>query len=266
MKNEMKKDHYTIGDISKMYGIGADSLRYYEEKGLLKPERTPSGYRIYRDTDIWRLNVIGELRSLDVSVDNIKKYLESGSAQSAINILNDELVSVREKIEQLHEIESRLINTIDNILSAQNIHLNTVTIQNFPERRAFCIKQRFSSDEDMDKIMKRLVDDYGKHNIIGNNHIAAILTPLFDHDSLYSGAYLISDDGTEVIPAGNYLSIFYSGKWNSRHYVNILSEYAQQNKLRLDTNFMDLVWLDIHTTNKVEEHISELQVRIRSKI
>ena len=265
MNTAIKKDYYTIGDISKMYGIGADSLRYYEEKGLLKPERTPSGYRIYRNTDIWRLNVIGELRGLDVSVENIRRYLESGSAQSAISILSEELSSVRSKIEQLHSIEGRLEGTIGNILSAQNIHLNTITEQHFDERHAYMIKQRFSSDEDMDKIMKRLVDDYGGHNIIGNNHIAAVLTPLFDHDALYSGAYLIHEDGPVTIPAGDYLSIFYSGKWNSRHYVSVLGEYAVQNKLRLDTNYMDLVWLDIHTTNKVEEHISELQVRIRGR-
>ena len=32
------KDYYTISEISKLYGIGTDSLRYYEEAGCLPPE------------------------------------------------------------------------------------------------------------------------------------------------------------------------------------------------------------------------------------
>ena len=33
------KDYYTISEISKLYGIGTDSLRYYEEIGALEPKQ-----------------------------------------------------------------------------------------------------------------------------------------------------------------------------------------------------------------------------------
>ena len=52
------KKHFKIGEISKLYNIGVDSIRYYEEIGLIKPERSNSGYRYYSIHDIWRLNVI----------------------------------------------------------------------------------------------------------------------------------------------------------------------------------------------------------------
>ena len=51
------KKHFKIGEISKLYNIGVDSIRYYEEIGLIKPERSNSGYRYYSIHDIWRLNV-----------------------------------------------------------------------------------------------------------------------------------------------------------------------------------------------------------------
>ena len=36
------KDYYKIGEISRLYGIGTDSLRYYEELGIQKrPKRIP---------------------------------------------------------------------------------------------------------------------------------------------------------------------------------------------------------------------------------
>ena len=33
------KDHYTIGEIGKLFHIGPDSLRYYEKLGILSPRR-----------------------------------------------------------------------------------------------------------------------------------------------------------------------------------------------------------------------------------
>ena len=56
--------YFRIGEISKMYHIGTDSLRYYEKIGILSPKRGENQYRLYRTEDIWRLNVIRELREL----------------------------------------------------------------------------------------------------------------------------------------------------------------------------------------------------------
>ena len=41
------KDYYKINEIAKLYGIGVDSLRYYERLGILKPRRDTNGYRLY---------------------------------------------------------------------------------------------------------------------------------------------------------------------------------------------------------------------------
>lgn len=41
------KKYYTIGEVSKIYDIATDSLRYYEKKGLVIPQRRDNGYRIY---------------------------------------------------------------------------------------------------------------------------------------------------------------------------------------------------------------------------
>ena len=41
------KDYYKINEISKLYGIGVDSLRYYEKLGILRPRRDTNGYRLY---------------------------------------------------------------------------------------------------------------------------------------------------------------------------------------------------------------------------
>ena len=41
------KQYFKIGEISKLYKIGVDSIRYYEEIGLIQPERSESAITVY---------------------------------------------------------------------------------------------------------------------------------------------------------------------------------------------------------------------------
>ena len=50
-----------IGELSRRTGIPVRMLRYYEEKGLLAPERAPSGYRHYQETDVDRATLVSSL-------------------------------------------------------------------------------------------------------------------------------------------------------------------------------------------------------------
>ena len=68
------KDYYKINEIARLYGIGVDSLRYYEKLGILKPRRDTNGYRLYNLKDMYKLNVIRDLRRLDFSMQQIKDY------------------------------------------------------------------------------------------------------------------------------------------------------------------------------------------------
>jgi DNA-binding transcriptional MerR regulator len=50
-----------IGDMVRRTGVSERLLRYYEEQGLLRPERLPSGYRVYREADV---ATVGQIRAL----------------------------------------------------------------------------------------------------------------------------------------------------------------------------------------------------------
>lgn len=49
------KKYYKINEIAKLYNIKTDSLRYYEEVGLICPLRSKSNYRLYTLNDIYIL-------------------------------------------------------------------------------------------------------------------------------------------------------------------------------------------------------------------
>ncbi|MEV0578605.1 MerR family transcriptional regulator [Streptomyces sp. NPDC050392] len=50
-----------IGELSERTRIPIRMLRYYEERGLLKPERAPSGYRHYQEADVEQATLVSSL-------------------------------------------------------------------------------------------------------------------------------------------------------------------------------------------------------------
>ena len=60
------KEYYPIHELAKLFDLCPDTLRYYEEKGLLHPTRGENRYRRYGIQDICTLNIIRALRALDL--------------------------------------------------------------------------------------------------------------------------------------------------------------------------------------------------------
>lgn len=63
-----------IGEFSRITGIGAYTLRYYEKKGLLRVDRDPSGRRDYSENDIEWVKFIQRLKDTGMLLRDIKQY------------------------------------------------------------------------------------------------------------------------------------------------------------------------------------------------
>ncbi len=71
---------YTINKLSGIAGVSARTLRYYDQIGLLKPERTnPSGYRIYGGDQVNSLQQIMFYRELGFGLGKIKEAINAPS-------------------------------------------------------------------------------------------------------------------------------------------------------------------------------------------
>jgi DNA-binding transcriptional MerR regulator len=66
-----------VSDVANKTGVSADTIRFYERKGLLPPpQRTPSGYRQYRPSVVERVRFIKGAQSLELSLSEIRELLE----------------------------------------------------------------------------------------------------------------------------------------------------------------------------------------------
>jgi Cu(I)-responsive transcriptional regulator len=65
-----------IGDVSRLSGLPAKTIRYYEDIGLVEPLRSENGYRAFRQSDVHKLTFLGRSRSLGFTIDDCRSLLK----------------------------------------------------------------------------------------------------------------------------------------------------------------------------------------------
>ena len=111
---------YTVQRLSKMAGISTRTLRYYDEIGILKPARiSSSGYRIYGQAEVDRLQMILFYRELGLNLESIRNIMNS-PAFDTVGALRQHRSQLIEKRAQL----DLLIANVDQTLAAQEGRFN----------------------------------------------------------------------------------------------------------------------------------------------
>ena len=103
----------TIGKFAAAEGVGVETVRFYQRRGLLAlPERRgPGGFREYSEADRWRLAFIRRARQLGFSLGEIGDLLGPAEARSTGDIMRAaeaRLEAVDRQLEELALLRCRL--------------------------------------------------------------------------------------------------------------------------------------------------------------
>src|SRR5215475_1873714 len=91
----------TAAAVAKRFGVSVKALRIYEELGLLKPARTVSGWRIYRQPELERLSAILALKQLGMPLKRIGELMRgAGDLSTALAMQEAALVEAKTEAEQ----------------------------------------------------------------------------------------------------------------------------------------------------------------------
>jgi len=105
---------FFIGDIAKRFGLNPRTIRYYETVGILpRAARTESGYRIYTDETIKRLEFILKAKTLGFKLNEIKEIVmlhEKGEVpcECTKEFIRNKIIEIEGKIANLTELKERL--------------------------------------------------------------------------------------------------------------------------------------------------------------
>ncbi|MFI8895618.1 MerR family transcriptional regulator [Streptomyces paradoxus] len=110
-----------IGELSRRTGVSTRSLRYYEQQGLLRPQRRASGYREFGESDVAVVRRVRILLAAGLNTDLIREVLpcmaEEGAAlaptcEEMAQDLKDERERLGTSIEQLQAAHALLSSII----------------------------------------------------------------------------------------------------------------------------------------------------------
>lgn len=106
--------HFTIGKVAQRAGCKVQTIRYYEQIGLLgRPQRSEGNQRIYSREDVDRLSFIRHARGLGFALEAIRDLLGLADrpdqpCEAADSIARAQLVQVEQRIEQLQALKLEL--------------------------------------------------------------------------------------------------------------------------------------------------------------
>ncbi|MGO4436276.1 Cu(I)-responsive transcriptional regulator [Rhizobium sp. RAF56] len=102
-----------IGEASDRSGLPAKTIRYYEEIGLIRPDRHDNGYRDYGNDDVHKLRFLQRSRGLGFSVEECRQLLalyedKSRASADVKEIASSKLFEIDRKIRELTELKHTL--------------------------------------------------------------------------------------------------------------------------------------------------------------
>lgn len=115
---------YIISQLARELGISTRSIRYYEEKGLISPERTRGNQRVYSKRDRARLKLILRGKHFGYSLDDIAEMIgltdvdmeEREQIKKSLVYGDKKLAEIRERIHALQELNRELGEVRDKLV------------------------------------------------------------------------------------------------------------------------------------------------------
>jgi len=108
-----------IGAAATESGLPAKTIRYYEEIGLINPDRGENSYRDYSDQHVHKLRFLQRARSLGFSIDECRQlmslYEDDSRASADVKFLaNKHLEEIEQKIAELASMRDVLKNLVNS--------------------------------------------------------------------------------------------------------------------------------------------------------
>lgn len=109
---------YSIKEFSKMVGVSAHTLRYYEREGLLKTNRDENNNRIYSDENILWVESILHLKNTGMSLQDMKQFFQWGhmgdeTVEKRLALLKNHRKKIVEELNKISQSLEFLDNKID---------------------------------------------------------------------------------------------------------------------------------------------------------
>lgn len=270
-----KENLYPIGTIAKLFSVSVSILRHYEKIGLLIPAYIDkeSNYRYYSLDQFEVLNTIRYLRGLDMSLDDIKEFLNNRDISVIEGKLKSQKEEVIKKRKELERIEKKIDNRLDQLEDALNSKLDVIEEIDSPKMNIVMIKEKVELHVfvDMEKHIRKLDTFSTESNIfLGKVGVGVSKEQLQNNNfNEYDSVFLIldkEDSSTSSIPLSKSkcVRIRYCGTHlDARKYYKKLIEYIQKKHYEIINFSREISMIDYGFTSDESKFVIEISIPVK---
>lgn len=240
----------SIGEMAEINNISVQALRMYCNMGLIEPAYTnpETGYRYYDIRQSAVLDMIQYMKSLGLSLEEIKTQMDELSIDVILETLEDRLVKIQEQIAQLKISKIAIKKLIRQLEVYQSIaepgvvveeQLPVRTIHSFTAGIDFHAEGPESFESLLRQIKKHMLESKLPLTYFCQFGAITKREDILDRRLITSKSFIIADSysakylPTETIPGGRYLCVYFEGFKNEAMYVDRLLEVARVRGLHI---------------------------------
>ncbi len=234
--------YLTIGRFAELAGISRQTLIYYDRIGLFSPKYSaPNGYRYYTYDQLDLLWVILMFRELDISINQIKTYIQDLNPKDAIRMLSQCHDSVEARLKRLESAKDMLRLRLNDIHQGLKQDVTSIADRIMPQRPIFrgkaVDKDRRAIEDDewtafyLDYKENHLISGYPEGFIVCRDYLFSDNPPTIHAIICHVGS---AGYANAYIPAGRYVTAWGPGSFDDVGPIYArLADYIRSHQLKV---------------------------------
>ncbi|PFK47324.1 MerR family transcriptional regulator [Bacillus cereus] len=270
---------FTIGEMAKMHKIAESTLRYYDEKGIFHPSIVDpqTNYRYYTIDQFSLLDTIKFLRQLNISLKEIKMYIDERNPSYALNLLEKQQEMMLKKQREIEYTLAKMNYKIEMMKEATASKANHVTFKKLPKRKitALAIAPNITDDmfeyyiHSLQKNMKQIDDSLFSGDLGVTVSKEGLLQNQFQS---YNSVFILLDympfqiTTSEEFKEGMFACSFHHGPYEETDgtYKKLLMDIKEKG-YEVSGDAIELALIDWSVTENPGEQVTEIQIPVIKK-
>lgn len=266
------KELFTIGEMARLFDTDVRTLRYYDEIGILRPEKVDgqNNYRYYSTVQFERMNTIKYLRALDMPLKKIECFLKNRDTDILMDLLREQHRATKCRMQELLRIQRKIENRMEQILDALESEVDTISVKKLPARRTAVLRKEIFPGDNLEVPIRQLERQQSLKAAVFLGKVGVsvaredLLGGRYDR---YSAIFVIlekedqCDGQTAQLPAGEYLCVRFSGTHarSGIYYERLMAEMRAKGLLPAGDS-VEITLVDSGMTADEEKFLTELQI------
>ncbi len=268
--------HFTTGEFAEICGVKKQTIFHYDEIGLLKPDyKRANGYRYYSIQQVETFSVIEMLKEIDMSLAEIKHFLEIKSPEKTIALLAEKELMMAEKIKKMRRIQQIIHNKKNQIERALSLDFDDITIQQCAAY-SYILSQEIThySDKSISKLLMNFINETKEKGLDQGHPIGVLLpsTAILKNDyQRYTHFCLRVDDPaitepSHIHPAGDYVVAYHKGSYLHIHEIYLrIKAYLATTSYEITGNSIEEYLLDEVSVTGLDNYVTRIMIGVSKR-